>query len=332
MKTSAHPETAAHASARGPGAQLAQARADLHLTHEDVAARLHLASRQILALEQDDYTSLPGATYVRGYLKSYALLLGLSPAPILEAHARLAAATVAVDYSVIAPQREITSRHHQVRFVTYFMIAIVIGLAFAWWQGRDTRPPNPLLTAGDSEPASPVADPGPLAGPTADSGNLSIETPATAAPESNTVIGNQTAATQAPSKPAVAASVPALLPQPPAAVSAPAVLPTGPRMKLVLTAEQDSWADIRDARQNKLLYETVPAGRTLTLEGVAPVSVFLGNAAGVRLDYNGQPVDIGPHKRGMIARFTLGDEPTDGRGRPRREQAVENNAAPAPVR
>ena len=326
MKTGIHPETAVRASAHGPGAQLAQARADLHLTHEDVAARLHLASRQIQALEQDDYTSLPGATYVRGYLKSYALLLGLSPEPILEAHARLAAATVAVDYSVIAPQREITSRHHQVRFVTYFMIAIVIGLAIAWWQGRDTRPPNPLLTAGDSAPAAPAAD----AGTTADSGNPPVETPA-AAPGSNTDTGSQAMAKQAPSIPAVAASIPALTP-PPMAVPAPAVLPTGPRMKLVLTTDQDSWADIRDARQIKLLYETVPAGRTLTLEGIAPVSVFLGNAAGVRLDYNGQPVDISSHKRGMIARFTLGDEPMDGQGRMRREQAVESDAAPAPAR
>jgi len=86
------------------------------------------------------------------------------------------------------------------------------------------------------------------------------------------------------------------------------VLPAGPRVKLVLHADQDSWADIRDARQTRLLYDTVPAGRSVTLEGVAPVSVFLGNAAGVRLDYNGQTVDVARHKRGMMARFTLGEE------------------------
>jgi cytoskeleton protein RodZ len=46
----------------------------------------------------------------------------------------------------------------------------------------------------------------------------------------------------------------------------------------------------------------------VTLEGVAPLSVFLGNAAGVRLDYNGRAVDVARHKRGMMARFTLGEE------------------------
>jgi len=305
MTASTHPETGARVTTHGPGAQLAQARADMHLTHEDVAAKLHLASRQIQALEQNDYTSLPGATYVRGYLKSYALLLGLSPEPILEAHSHLTAATVTVDFSAIAPQKEITSRHHQVRFVTYFMIAIVIGLAIAWWQGRDSRPPNPLLTAHDSESVMPATEAAPGASPVVESKNLSVETPTNQTPAGITVIGDQQPVMQAPLTPT--ASAQSLAPQPPASMPAPAVLPTGPRMKLVLIADQDSWADIRDARQIKLLYETVPAGRTVTLEGVAPVSVFLGNAAGVRLDYNGKSVDIGPHKRGMIARFTLGE-------------------------
>lgn len=278
----------------GPGAQLVQARSDLRLTQEEVAAKLHLATGQIQALEQDDYSSLPGATYVRGYLKSYALLLGLAPEPILEAHTRLTAAPAVPDFRTIAPQREITSRHHQVRFVTYFMAAIVIGLAVAWWQGRDVRPPNPLLTARDSEPAVTAAD----AVPGADVPGTTEQPVIPAAVEA---------------APAVA-SPPAAAPQPPVAAPAPVPVPTpvaqpaGPRIKFVLHADQDSWADIRDARQTKLLYETVPAGRSVTLEGAAPVSIFLGNAAGVRLDYNGQAVDVARHQRGMMARFTLGDD------------------------
>jgi len=298
--TIAHPESAMRAPIQGPGAHLAQARADLRLTHEDVAAKLHLASRQIMALEQDDYTSLPGATYVRGYLKSYALLLGLSPEPILEAHARLTATPATPDFSAIAPQKEITSRHHQVRFVTYFMAAIVIGLALAWWQGRDSRPPNPLLIAHDSQPAAPAPDAAPGTGAPVEP-PAKAETPTTPAAAGTAASDSKPAATPGASAP-VAAS------PPPAATPATVPQPDGPRVKLVLHADQDSWADIRDARQIKLLYETVPAGRTVTLEGVAPVSIFLGNAAGVRLDYNGQPVDVGRHKRGMMARFMLGED------------------------
>jgi cytoskeleton protein RodZ len=298
------------------GARLAHARADLHLSHEEVASTLHLSSRQIEALERDDYASLPGPTYVRGYLKSYALLLGLAPGPILEAHARLTSKPAAPDFSAIAPQKEITSRHHQVRFTTYLVGAIVIGLAVAWWQGRDTRAPNPLLTApseGQTSTPPPQAVETQTATPVvaADAGNKSDVAPATKPPAANTPVSAKPASTGAPGVDTnpPAAGVPVAAPTAvPAQVNTAAQLSAGPRAKLVLRADQDSWADIRDARQVKLLYETVPAGRVVTLEGVAPISVFLGNAAGVRLDYNGEAVDVVQYKRGMMARFTLGED------------------------
>lgn len=292
-----HPETASLGSQPGPGAQLALARADLRLTHEEVAAKLHLATRQIQALEQDDYRSLPGPTYVRGYLKSYALLLGLTPGPILDAHARLTAVPATSDFKNLAPQREITSRHHQVRFVTYVVALLVIGLAVAWWQADNTRPPNPLLTAPE-QPAPTDAE----APATTDTGTAKTtdESPLTE-PGAIPVPATEKPASTPPSTPPAPAALP------PIVTPAPKPILTGPRVQLVLQTEQESWADIRDARQAKLLYENVAAGRTVTLEGVAPVSVFLGNAAGVRLDYNGKAVDIARYQRGMMARFTLGE-------------------------
>jgi cytoskeleton protein RodZ len=86
------------------------------------------------------------------------------------------------------------------------------------------------------------------------------------------------------------------------------VPPGVPRSRLVLHAVQESWADIRDAHDNKLLYENVPAGRSVTIEGVAPFSVFLGNADGVRVEFNGQNFDVSRYKRGQVARFTLGED------------------------
>ena len=193
------------------------------------------------------------------------------PSRSLEAHARLTAAPVSPDFRAIAPQREITSRHHQVRFVTYFMAAIVIGLAIAWWQGRDVRPPNPLLAVRDSEPA--VAAPEPCLArtplPSRRSCQLNRQPPTVGI----AVTGSKPPALVAPSG-STAASTPTVVPQSIAVVPASVAQPAGPRIKLVLHADQDSWADIRDARQTRLLYDTVPAGRSVTLEGVAPVSVF----------------------------------------------------------
>jgi len=308
----------------GPGAQLAQARLDLHWSPEDVATRLHLSARQILALEADDYSSLPGATYVRGYLKSYALLLGLSPEPVLAAHARLTAKPAQQDFSAIAPQKEITSRHHQIRFTTYLVAAIVIGLAIAWWAGRDTQVPATVATSGNVPPATTIpstgtesaVSPAPAEAPATGPALATGSAPAHVAPELSTPTAGHAAVVAPSPSPAqipapVATTAPATVaPSAPAAPVAPS-LPAGPRGKLVLTAEQDTWVDIRDARQVKLLYETVPAGRVVQLEGVTPFSVFLGNAAGARIEFNGKAVDVARHQRGMVARFTLGEPDSD---------------------
>lgn len=292
-----HPENASVVSPLGPGAQLALARNDLRLSHEEVAAKLHLATRQIQALEQDDYRSLPGPTYVRGYLKSYALLLGLTPGPILDAHARLTGTPAASDFKNIAPQREITSRHHQVRFVTYIVALLVIGLAVAWWQADNTRPPNPLLTA--PEQPAPTGIEAPAITDTSGSAKTTDES-------SPAEPGAMVPTTERPEpSPSPASPAPATLP--PIVTPAPKPGLTGPRVQLVLQTEEDSWADIRDARQVRLLYENVAAGRTVTLEAVAPVNVYLGNPAGVRLDFNGKTVDTARYRRGVTARFTLGE-------------------------
>lgn len=304
--------------AAGPGARLAQARNDLHLGLDEVAAKLHLSMRQIEALEQDDYQSLPGATYIRGYLKSYALLLGIDPGPVLDAHSQLTAKpSTAPDFSVIAPQREITSRHHQIRIVTYLVAVIVVGLAIAWWQGRTTPTPSPLSVAPDETSASlTVAQEPPIAteiAPLADPATPVAETRLSPLPVAALPPVAPVAVAPAPTHVApvpIAANPPAAVPAGPANATPeiPETPATGPRGTLIVHAEQDTWVDVRDSRQVKLLYETLAAGRTVTLEGTAPISIFLGNAAGARIEYNGRAVDVARHKRGMFARFTVGEE------------------------
>jgi len=316
----------------GPGPALAKVRQDLGLSHEEVAARLHLAARQIAALESDDYDSLPGATYIRGYLRSYAELLGLAPAAILDAYAHMPVSAKSSNLSSLAPKEEITSQHRHVQLVTYFVVAVIIALAVSWWQGRDSQtrsvPTSAAVSPGASIPselavdslASPMSQSAPATAVQLDTAGArmmqpSVVTPApapapTAAPAHVRVAPAQVRfgaavaskhPTAAPVAVERATGVAAVTPLQPAAAPA-----AGARARLVLHTDQDSWVDIRDARDNKLLYETVPAGRVVTLDGDAPLSVFLGNAAGVRLEFDGKPFDASPFTRGQVARFTLG--------------------------
>jgi cytoskeleton protein RodZ len=56
---------------------LQQERQRLGLNEREVADQLHITIHYVRALESNSYEKLPGAVFAKGYLKSYALLLGL---------------------------------------------------------------------------------------------------------------------------------------------------------------------------------------------------------------------------------------------------------------
>ena len=71
-------------SPNSPGIRLQTRRLKNEWSIEDVAADLNLRIEVIAALEADDYSKLPERTYVRGYLRAYARLLGIHEDEVLE--------------------------------------------------------------------------------------------------------------------------------------------------------------------------------------------------------------------------------------------------------
>ena len=65
------------------GQKLSEARISWGLSVEDVAENLNLSITSVEALERDDYECLPGYTFAKGYLRSYASLLRLDPDDVL---------------------------------------------------------------------------------------------------------------------------------------------------------------------------------------------------------------------------------------------------------
>jgi len=347
---STKPESLATAAPRsGPGRLLHEARLDLRLAPEDVAQILHLSSKQIVALEQDDYKNLPGSTYVRGYLRSYAQLLGLSPETVLESYSSLTIPSKPISLPQSAPPPQITSSDRLIKAATLGVVAIVLGLVYSWWRSDEeapTAPSSPLSVASQTPVIEPPAPPSPPENASVPStaGTSVISNSATSSAvndaawqsvSNNAVrIPNSTApaapvstprATPSNGQVTVSGMIINVAPTEPVKHASPAPpprtdralertrravdMPAGvSRSRMVLRATQESWVDVRDARDNKLLYENVPAGRSIAIEGVAPFSVFLGNAEGVRVEFNGQNFDISRYKRGQVARFTLGDE------------------------
>lgn len=331
---STKPESADISATRtGPGRLLRQARLDLRLAPEDVAQILHLSSKQITALEADDYQSLPGPTYIRGYLRGYAQLLGLAPEKVVDAYNNL---TIPVKplmppQSALPPQ--VTSSDRVVKAASLGVAAVVLGLVYLWWQSNDRSleqagepptvagqasvdvAPSQAISGDVSSPTTPAglmpaSGGGPMLPPVVDTAPAHNTARPAASADTRITVANVTlnaASAEAP-KPAGVAPAPAADHVTTLRTRRAVDIPPGvPRARMILHAVQESWADIRDARDNRLLYENVPAGRRISIEGVAPFSVFLGNADGVRVEFNGQNYDVSRHKRGQVARFTLGE-------------------------
>jgi len=90
-----------------------------------------------------------------------------------------------------------------------------------------------------------------------------------------------------------------------ATVPAPAIDKTPPE-QIILAVREQSWIEVHDGDGRRLIYRSVARGARVTLRGALPFSVFIGNPAGVSVEYRGQPVAFTAGRDGLFARFSIG--------------------------
>ncbi|WP_280568326.1 RodZ domain-containing protein [Chromohalobacter sp. 296-RDG] len=77
---------------------------------------------------------------------------------------------------------------------------------------------------------------------------------------------------------------------------------------LTLTFNEQSWTEIYDADDQRLLAGLQDPGTNTQLEGTPPFRLTIGNATGVELRYQDEDIDLSQHTGGNnVARFTLGE-------------------------
>lgn len=297
---------------RSPGAQLAAFRKERGWEVEQVASQLNLAPRQVVAIESDDYASLPGMPIVRGFVRAYAKLLKVDAAPLL---AMLGGETVLTQEPMV-PRKTLSTPFSEARLpsmvdrpglsskwvvgalvLVLLMVAIwaaqqsieIVDLersvtaqvrdSLAGVIGSDAKPHDgvPEKPRGESEaPPAPVPAEQPASAPAAEAGV--------------TVSGVE--------QPAV---------QPPGAVAPEQASQAAPVEKdaLVLKANEESWVEVRRVANNgSMLARLMKPGESETIEITEPVSLVIGNAGGVNVTLRGEPVDIKGGK-GNVARLNL---------------------------
>jgi cytoskeleton protein RodZ len=256
------------------GAVLARAREGAGLGQEEVARRLKFAPRQLDALERGEWGRLPGGAAVRGMVRNYARLLGLDADALV---ARVGAGQALPDADRLAqrfrqpvPFSDASRRSNLAYVVLSFALLAVVAAVVLQWREERAGAQRLSFVSAAQQPAEPARK---------EPERVEL---ASAAPQASA---------------AVQASAPARKDEPRVA--------NGTWRRIVLRFERESWVEITSGTGKLLVSQLHPAGSERVVDGVPPFSVVIGNAQHVQLIYNDQPVDLMPHVKVEVARFTL---------------------------
>ena len=136
MAVKKDPQLVEHLEGRGPGAHLRNAREEAGMSVDAVAEALLLQPRTLELLEADAHDRLPAPTFVRGYLRGYARVLGLPSGPILDMYDRQGFEPPPLSTDVTESTQAHTS-DIPVRLVTYAVAVVLALLVGLWWHSQE---------------------------------------------------------------------------------------------------------------------------------------------------------------------------------------------------
>jgi len=287
------------------GTVLREARERLGLSVDEVFNRIKFAPRQISALEADNFAQLPEITFVRGFVRSYARLLQLDPAPLLAAlpHASTEPAPLAKNALTEVPFPNAYSARKP--NIIWLSAALVVALALALFtflhgKGPDAQdppvapqvkietlelPPTEVLSESAALPVSPP-------------GETAVPAQAPVAPASLPKVRNPLESRASVELPAPSLRVDL------SAAKDQGVLPKSAGT-LRMTFDDDSWVEVTDKDGKILMSQINPSGSEQNLDGKPPFTLVIGRAASVHLYYKGKQIDLAPHTKVSTARLTL---------------------------
>lgn len=312
-----------------PGARLRKMREEQKLSQADVAEPLHLTIHYINALEQDEYQKLPGRIFAKGYIRSYATLLGADPDELVAWYERFTAAHEASrqEQEVVRSQR---SRQDQSRiWLVGAALILVVFVGLSWWfAGREDEVMNATSTTvggavNEVERSDPLAVERATAvgGDGADAGRLvagqfspvesgitdeesmlvdvAVDT-AVMAPESLHEQRDDSEATQSSENareiqeesPAGSESVLNRRLEQTEEGRVISLQDEGEDLIDIMTHGR-SWIEVDNGEGDRLFNDLLQEGDALHIRSDGPFNILFGDASQVAVDFNDKPVDIG---------------------------------------
>lgn len=312
------------------GDLLRQARESRGLSVGEIARTLKLGERQLEALEASQWSGLPGHTFIRGFVRNYARLVNIDPAPLMvQLERELEPPRDTLDVPETRPASvpysgfDASRKSRQMVFLGAVVLLLAASAYFLMPNDLSALRANAqdlLDSVGRKEqPVAPASIGQEPALPPGQTLQQTLNPQALAPSEAEPAVKFAEAPTVVKSDPVGASMAPTLTPPPslqpspvvtttapasPAPVAAPAVaLSNSPQIRLV--ADKMAWVEIRDRDNKPVFSQRMAAGVEQALSGQGPLSVVIGYAPGVRLFWHGQAIDLAPHTKGDVARLVL---------------------------
>ncbi len=325
-----------------PGALLAAQRQAKGWSVEHAASQLKFATRQVIALEEDNYAALPGPVIVRGFVRAYGKLLGLDANALVALLPQDGPAQV----GQITPQRTLSTPFSESPLplgnrskispglvVGGVLVVLLVGAAavihrtdafndvpqLAWLkQGAKATSEEPAaapVQADAQQDLPPEVQDG------SDKSKLekvesAVTSAASSASSAITNVSERVASAVAPSapQPEPTAAKPVAEPAQPKVGAAPvnsgspvtgSLNISNSKDLLRLTFREDSWVEIRRGDKSTMISRLLKAGTTESFDINEPVTLVVGNAAGVDASLRGSRLDLETGSSSNVARLSL---------------------------
>lgn len=286
------------------GQRLRAAREKLGLSCDDVAARLKLQARLIRRIEEDDYSGMAHAVYLRGYLTSYARLLDMPLVladRVVEKHGEQA--------PLVSTGRVSRSRYLLDRYsvsATYLILTALVAGPAVWLATHGGLEQNLARTVMLDAPTEIREAPIPavVAKPNVDeqASSSGVAAVAIQSPSTGQQDGMGIASTTG-APPIIASMAPfgAAAQTPTPSVSTSESVGDAGKHSVVLKLSQSSWVEVTSATGEKLEYGLLDAGSERRYTSDGAISVRIGNAEGAQIVADGKSIDLAPFRRANVA-------------------------------
>ncbi len=323
---------------QGPGDALRRAREAQRISIEVMAANIKVSVAKLDALESGRFNELPDANFTRALAMTLCRVLKLEPAEVL---AGLPAArqvawlseTPSLNQPFKASRSSIHLFDRSVDWTAFLkptwlapagLLAAAVVLysvpGSSEWPQRmagwfHPAPAAHVPDAGASDAEASASSPGDEVTPPVPTGlPQDLAQPASEPALPSVVPARPTASeparTDLGAKPTLkldtsdGTAAAATVPTDPAPPSVAPVMSAANSM-LSLRANQATWVEIKDAQGNRLLGRLVQRDEAVDMSVPPPLTLRIGNAAGMTLSFKGQVVDLVPYTRNNVARLEL---------------------------